>query len=307
MSHTPLTPFVRAALETEKAFFTGISRAAERVAEWSPDLTVVFFPDHLNGFNYNLLPAFCIGIQGESIGDWGTVPGRIDVPEDLALDCARACLKQGVDVAISYRMRADHGYAQVVEYLSEVRPLARTIPIFINCAAPPLPTFARCRALGEAVGLWAEGLKARVLFLGSGGLSHDPPAPNPPQTAPESRPRAPPGTEASHVERLARQHRGIRAAQTFVRGENGQKPLNPEWDRAFLDSLVKGSLNFPDQWTDEQLSDRAGRGAHEVRTWLAAWAAVTAAGTPNTEVQFSAPIPEWITACAIAMATPART
>jgi len=51
------------------------------------------------------------------------------------------------------------------------------IPIFINSVATPLGPLRRARALGAAVGTFLATLGKRVLVLGSGGLSHDPPVP----------------------------------------------------------------------------------------------------------------------------------
>jgi 2,3-dihydroxyphenylpropionate 1,2-dioxygenase len=306
ITHTPLADYIRAPLIIEKKFRDAISNAAQTVKEWRPDLTVVFFPDHLNGFLYDLMPAFCVGIQGESIGDWGTIPGRIDIPESTAADCARACLDAGVDVAFSYRMLVDHGYAQVVEYLAEALPMSATIPIFINCAAPPRPTLVRCRALGQAIGRWAEGLDARVLFIASGGLSHDPPTPEIAQVSPEVRARLIGGVPASHSERFSRQQNVRRLGLAFPKGDSGLRALNPKWDQAFLENLSGSTLDFADHYRDDELTETAGRGAHEIRTWLAAWSAAAVAGPLHTEIGFSEPIEEWITACAIATATPSR-
>ena len=48
------------------------------------------------------------------------------------------------------------------------------VPIFINCAAPPLPSPKRCYAVGrwlaDAIGRWDSD--KRVAILATGGLSH---------------------------------------------------------------------------------------------------------------------------------------
>jgi 2,3-dihydroxyphenylpropionate 1,2-dioxygenase len=305
ITHTPLADRIRAPLALEQEFRQAVARAAQTVHDWAADLTVVFYPDHINGFHYDLMPAFCIGIEGESIGDWGTIPGRIDIPETLAAACTQACLDQGVDVAFSHRLRADHGYSQVVEYLADSQPLSPTIPIFVNCAAPPRPTFARCRALGQAVGRWAHDLDARVVFVASGGLSHDPPVPNLAQASPDARARLMRGGPASHAERIARQHSVTCRGLAYRSAESDLRPLNPQWDQAFLDSLCASRFDFVDRWNDDELTETAGGGSHEVRTWLAAWSAAATAGPLRTQIGFSKPIPEWITACAVATATPA--
>ena len=50
------------------------------------------------------------------------------------------------------------------------------LPIFVNCAADPRPSFRRVRAFGEAVGEFLADQDMRIT-VGSGGLSHDPPTP----------------------------------------------------------------------------------------------------------------------------------
>ncbi|MGI8761542.1 MAG: hypothetical protein ACR2LF_09695 [Jatrophihabitantaceae bacterium] len=47
--------------------------------------------------------------------------------------------------------------------------------MFINCVAQPLGPARRARLLGSIIGSAAANLDRRVLFLGSGGLSHGPP------------------------------------------------------------------------------------------------------------------------------------
>ncbi len=149
MSHSPLMDTNRAAPETEARFNAAIGKAGTFAAGLEPDLTVVFYPDHINGFFYNLLPAFCVGIEGSSVGDFGTVSGKLDIPEALASECAASLLDAGVDVAISHRLQVDHGAVQPLELLALQYPLSRIIPVFINCAAAPRPSFARAaRALG---------------------------------------------------------------------------------------------------------------------------------------------------------------
>ncbi len=95
----------------------------------------------------------------------------------------RRVLDEGVDVCTySYSMQADHGVTQPLHFLCEGK-LDRypTIPIFINGAAAPMPTTKRTIALGRAVGQYIKSLnlenEPRVLVLGTGGLSHDPPTP----------------------------------------------------------------------------------------------------------------------------------
>jgi aromatic ring-opening dioxygenase catalytic subunit (LigB family) len=60
--------------------------------------------------------------------------------------------------------------------LFKLDPEARhpMVPIFINCAAPPLPSPRRCYAIGrwlaDAINRWDAG--KRVAIIATGGLSH---------------------------------------------------------------------------------------------------------------------------------------
>lgn len=47
--------------------------------------------------------------QLQAIGITEKENNKIDVPEQKALDLVRRVLDEGVDVAYSYRMQADHG------------------------------------------------------------------------------------------------------------------------------------------------------------------------------------------------------
>lgn len=304
ISHSPLMEKNRADPAVERRFEAAIGEAARQIADWGPDVAIVFFPDHFNGFFYDLMPSFCIGAVANSLGDFGSVPGALDVPEELAVSLAAAVTRAGVDVALSYRMEVDHGATQPVELLSAVYPLTRIIPVFINCAAPPRPTFARVRALGEAVGAWAAASDLNVAVLASGGLSHDPPIPAMKGASPDVRAKLIDGRAASHAARLARQTRVFNAGHDYVAGTSKLRPLNPEWDRAFLDHLVRGDLTVGDSWDDDEITRLGGRGAHEVRTWVAAFAALQASGGYEATVGFYEPIQEWITGIALTTATP---
>ena len=306
MSHTPLLDRNRPDPQVEKRFNAAVTQSSQKIADWEPDLCVVFFPDHFNGFFYDLMPSFCVGVRANSVGDYGTTPGSLRIPEELALDCARACLADGVDVAISYRMIVDHGAAQPIELLSEVASITRIIPIFINCAAAPRPTFARVRELGAAVGRWAAAREERILIIGSGGLSHDPPIPSMATASPEVQAGLIDGRNPDHAARVLRQNRVLGLGRAFAAGETPVRPINPEWDAKFLEALQSGSTTFCDQWSEDELTEQAGRGGHEVRTWIAGFSALQAGGGYQADVAFYDPIREWITGTAVATATPLR-
>lgn len=299
ISHSPLLDKARAGSGVEGEFFSAVDRASQKIAEWAPDVTVVFFPDHFNGFFLDLMPSFCIGARANSIGDFGTIPGTLDVPESLAVNCAEACIAAGIDVATSYKMNVDHGAVQPIELLSGVHPLSKIIPIFINCAAHPRPTYARVAALGEAVGRWAETLDLSVMFVASGGLSHDPPMPVMANASRDVQDALINNSSLPHSGRLARQNRAFEARHGFVSGDSPLCPLNENWDRAFLKSAMEGDLSVCNSWSDDEVMKAAGRGAHEVRAWVAALAAMNIGRGYEAELEFYHPIKEWLTGIAI--------
>ncbi|WP_417599813.1 3-carboxyethylcatechol 2,3-dioxygenase [Pararhodobacter oceanensis] len=303
MSHSPLLDYNRAESATEDRFHAALDVAAKRIAENAPDLTVIFFPDHINGFFYNLMPAFCVGAEAQSIGDYGSTAGPMAVPTDLAMDLSEFVLGQGVDTAVSFRMEVDHGGAQPLELLSGKHDLSKVIPIFINCAAAPRPGFDRVRALGRAVGAWAAQRPERILILGSGGLSHDPPVPALETATPEQRRRLIDGGTLTHAQRQMRKTGAVKEGLKMRDGTSGLLPINPEWDRTLMDAFLAGDLKVLDRTSDTELTATGGRGGHEIRCWVAALAALGADYTA-TEL-FYEPIDVWLTGMGILAAEPA--
>lgn len=295
MSHSPLFGHV----DPESAVLAEVNAvvggARQRIADFAPDLVILFTPDHYNGFFYDVMPSFCIGTAAHAIGDFGTLAGPLLVPQDLAESCATAVLEHGVDSAVSYRMQLDHGAAQPLEFLIGGLQKIPVIPVFINSVAVPLPSFQRARLLGEAIGQWAGTLDKRVLFLGSGGLSHQPPVPELAKVEGLMADRLKgSGRNLPADERVARTQRVINAAKAFIHDQNTLHPLNPSWDQHFLRVLEEGDLQLLDAVMNNDLSDMAGKSTHEIKTWVAAFAALSRFGDYQTTDKYYRPIPEWI-------------
>jgi 2,3-dihydroxyphenylpropionate 1,2-dioxygenase len=162
---------------------------------------------------------------------------------------------------------------------------------------------SRIRALGTAVGEVAAGLDKRVLFLASGGLSHDPPVPvlegAPPRVADALIEGHPPTPE----QRAKGEERVIRAGREYAAGSAGMIPINPAWDNRLLDHLEKGELAEFDSWTVEGMGEEGGGSAHEVRTWIAAYASLAAvSGSYEMTSRFYEAIPAWIAGFAVTTA-----
>ncbi|PHN17191.1 3-carboxyethylcatechol 2,3-dioxygenase [Pseudomonas sp. ICMP 561] len=295
LSHTPLVGLVDPSPEVLAQVNGEIASARDRIAQFDPELVIIFAPDHYNGFFYDVMPSFCIGIAAQAVGDFGSAAGKISVPADLAESCANAVLNSGIDAAVSYRMQVDHGFAQPLDILLGGLDSYPVIPIFINCLARPMPSFNRVRLLGEAVGRFAAGLNKRVLFLGSGGLSHQPPVPELATANAHLKDRLlGSGRDLPEDERSARTDRVIHAAHKFVEDQTTLHPLNPEWDRQFLDTIESGNLKALDALSNDDVSVVAGKSTHEVKAWVAAFAALSSYGPYETSNRYYREIPEWI-------------
>ncbi|PJE06900.1 MAG: 3-(2,3-dihydroxyphenyl)propionate dioxygenase [Mycobacterium sp.] len=304
MSHSPLLNLPgppRALLDDVE---TGIAQARDFVTAFDPELVVVFSPDHYNGFFYKVMPPFCIGLQANGVGDYGTYAGELPVAEDTAKHCARAVLGAGVDIAVSASMDVDHGTVQPLEKLFGCATAAPVIPIFINAVAEPLGPLHRCRVLGSAVGEYLSALDKRVLILGSGGLSHSPPVPTLTTAGPAQLQRIVHGQHLSIEQRQARQAQVIEAARSFAGGASDLQPLNPVWDQRFLDIVDSGHLADLDKWSNSFVTHEGGSSAHEIRTWIAAFAALATAGPYRTTVRYYKQAADLLAGFAIRTAVP---
>jgi 2,3-dihydroxyphenylpropionate 1,2-dioxygenase len=304
-SHSPLMNDVQVLPELRREVEAGFRRLAAWIEAFAPDLVIQFSPDHFNGFFYELMPSFCVATAAAAVGDWNTRKGALQVPGSVSGALAEALLADGIDIALSYRMQVDHGCTQIWERMFGRLDAYLIVPIFINCAAPPLPTMRRVRELGEAVGRFARMTEKRVLLAASGGLSHDPPVPDLATASPELRERLIAGRNPPSAVRKEREARMRDMARALAAGEGTLRPLNPAWDRAFIELLKSGDLTRADAYGEAEIREAGGRGAQEIRTWIAALAALSAAGRYTAHVEFYEPIPAWIAGMAMMTAVTA--
>ncbi|OHV32526.1 3-(2,3-dihydroxyphenyl)propionate dioxygenase [Parafrankia colletiae] len=303
MSHSPLLGLPGPPPSLLADVGTALAAARDVVHDYDPDLVVLFAPDHYNGFYYRLMPPFCVGTAARGVGDYGTQSGALDVPSDLAYGCAEAAWAADVDVAVSTGMDVDHATAQPLELLFGDIAARPVVPVFVNSVAVPLAPLRRARLLGAAIGRYLAGLDRRVLVIGSGGLSHDPPVPTL-ASPPEVLERIVHGRPPTAGERQARQTAVIEAAAGFARGETDLRPLNPGWDQRVLDVLDQGRLAELDGWSNAAITREGGNSAHEIRTWVAAFAALAAVGPYRVRTRYYRPAPELIAGFAVRTAFP---
>ncbi|MCV7216994.1 3-carboxyethylcatechol 2,3-dioxygenase [Mycobacterium crocinum] len=299
MSHSPLLNLPGPSAELLDDINARLADARDFVAEFDPELVVIFSPDHYNGFFYRLMPPFCIGSAASGVGDYGTHAGPLNVPGELANEMAASVWEAGVDVALSAAMDVDHGTVQPLEVLFGDAASRPVIPVFINSVATPLGPLKRTRALGSAIGEYLGALDKRVLVVGSGGLSHDPPVPTLATAPPAALERIVGGAPMSPEGRAARQQAVIAAAHDFAHGQSPLQPLNPDWDHALLDLVDTNRLAEVDGWTNDWIAREAGNSAHEIRTWVAAFAALASQGEYQTQQRYYRAAPELIAGFAI--------
>jgi 2,3-dihydroxyphenylpropionate 1,2-dioxygenase len=304
-SHSPLLKHADLPADVAAELQDAFAHARAFVRDFDPDVVVNFGPDHYNGFFYRLMPAFCIGYAAESIGDYGSQVGRLDVPEDLARGLAEAVIADGIDLAVSLDMQVDHGAVQPMEIIYGDIAAKPVVPIFLNSVAPPFTPLQRVRLLGESVGRHLAGLDKKVLLIASGGLSHDPPVPRLHTATPDQRRMLMgEGGPLTPEARQARQQRVIDAARDFAAGTATIQDLAPEWDRELLRILASGDLSPLDAWDPDEMTRVAGNSSHEVRTWIAAYAALAAVGPYSVRFSYYRPIRELIAGFALTTVTP---
>jgi len=294
LSHTPLRGLNDPGADVTAEVDAILAKSRAEVEAFDPELIVIFAPDHYNGLFYDLMPPFVIATAAESVGDYQTMLGSLSVPKDLALDLAKHILDSDIDIAISHRLQVDHGCTQTLEEVTGSLSRYPVIPIIINSVAPPFGPYRRVRKLGEAVGKFIAKLNKRVLILGTGGLSHEPPVPLLAGAPEEIANFLIAGRNPTPEFRAARQARTLATGMVFGTPECELTPLNPEWDKNFMDLLIRGQLEKIDDFEIEEISRAAGRSTHEIRTWVAAFAALAASGPYSAHQDYYRPINEWI-------------
>ena len=174
--HTPIFPhFVkRDGPDCEIAKLFGGQK--NELAAARPDLILMFDTDHLNTFFLNDLPIFAVGIDK-------TFKAPNDEPRDvpnyvvpshaaLAAHVRAAAVAAGFDVGMTQHFSVDHSVTVPLHFLTPEMQVP-VIPFFISGHLPPLPSAARCYALGQAVAraieAWPE--QKRVVIMGSGSFS----------------------------------------------------------------------------------------------------------------------------------------
>lgn len=255
-------------------FRSALTAAAERVRQFDPDVVVLFGGDHRRAFRH-VVPAFGVALSASILAEGGHSAGALDVPAALARGLCEHLLSAGFDVAACRDIELDHAFAQPIRDLIGELADKPVIPVPVNCATAPLPGGRRVADFGAEVGRFLDSIDQRVLVIGTGGLSHSPPS------------LEVDTYDLSDQDRARIISEGMAEARTKIR---------PDWDTEVLDAMSTWDVEALIRLVDSA-HVRAGAGANEVRTWVAAGGA--GGGRPVTPMVYE-PVPEWITGMAVA-------
>jgi hypothetical protein len=189
------------ALETPAVIETYVQRVTKGFAALraqletaQPDAVFIIGDDQNELFSNALFPSFAIFV-GESAEGTYSISWIGEKPRDnwINLPCNSAVAKialeglveRGFDFGFIEKIvplaRPELGIGHAFTRIARVMHLVETgtpvIPIFTNAYHPPLPSAARCYALGQALRDIFAKRPERVAIYGSGGLSHDPRGP----------------------------------------------------------------------------------------------------------------------------------
>jgi 2,3-dihydroxyphenylpropionate 1,2-dioxygenase len=95
-------------------------------------------------------------------------------------------------------------------------------------------------------------------------------------------------------------------AEEFAKGGGSMHPLNPDWDNALLDLIDANRIAEVDAWSNEWIAAEGGNSAHEIRTWIAAFAALSTQGRYVTSNRYYRAVPELIAGFAVRTAVTVR-
>jgi len=159
-----------------------------------PDVVFIIGDDQNELFSKALIPSFAMFIGDAAEGTTAiTWIGEKVQEKRITLRCHAAIAKialaglveRGFDLGFIEKLtplaRPEIGLGHAFTRISQVMQLIESgipiIPIFTNAYHPPLPSAARCYALGQALRDVFADRPERVAIYGSGGLSHDPRGP----------------------------------------------------------------------------------------------------------------------------------
>lgn len=269
------------------------------IAESKPDLIIALVNDHFDMYGLNNMPTFSIAVAAEHWGPPASAEQWIQMSrrrfaghEDYAFHLYREAVDAGFDIFRSGTAEFVHNVLLPVKFLFPDTDLP-IVPVFTNCFMPPLPSMARCYALGETLGRAISKRPERVAVIASGGISHWPPF---------AKEDGPPDDELNtRMLKVQRIGPGGREADPGVRellhkreaemAQSGAELINIKWDREVLDAFERGDRDYLLKMSYEEIERDGGNGGHEIAMWVMMMGAV--GGLPSRTLAYE-PVKEWM-------------
>jgi 2,3-dihydroxyphenylpropionate 1,2-dioxygenase len=286
--------------DEQRAVFAAFDELKQTVEDAKPDVIIAFLDDHFENHYRNLMPSISVGIADEHSGPGEHLlellkfekPQTIGGAKGLAEHLLRSVVGQGFDAA---RMDAAEFGNNLMVPLRLIRPDGDIpiIPVYINVFTPPLITMQRAYELGAAVRKAVEGRDERIMFWGTGGLSHWPPIWEPSRESDDflTRMKTFQIEGRPYLERDPDLWTDVGPYEIKMAQEMGEACVNPEWDQQFLNLLGAGDMATLFSWTYDDVEAGGGHGGHEILNWMAV--AGTMNGAP-CEVLTYQKTPAWI-------------
>lgn len=158
--------------DAEKAF--SVLRSDLRAAR--PDVLIVVANDQFVNFFFDNVPTFFVTLADEVRGRFTRHEFRYRNHPELGRAILEAGVAAGLDLSFGEDVELQHTQTVPLHFLLP-EPEIPILPIFVNTWIEPLPTPARCYALGRLIRQVADDASARVAMLATGGLSHFPGSP----------------------------------------------------------------------------------------------------------------------------------
>ena len=163
-----------------KPVFAGYDFDKQWMKAHKPDVIVAVYNDHATAFSLAMIPTFAIMTGPEfNPADEGygarPVPTVVGDPE-LASHIASEVIQQDFDLTMVNEIDVDHGLTVPLSCVfGEVKEWpCKIIPFAVNVVQHPVPSGARCLALGRAIGraIMSYPEDINVHIWGTGGMSH---------------------------------------------------------------------------------------------------------------------------------------
>ena len=158
--------------DAEKAF--AVLRADLEAAR--PDVLIVVANDQFVNFFFDNIPTFFVTLADEVRGQFTRYRFNYRNHPELGRAILEAGVGAGLDLSFGEDIELQHTQMVPLHFLLP-EPDIPILPIFVNTWIDPLPTPARCYALGNLIRQVADASPHRVAMLATGGLSHFPGSP----------------------------------------------------------------------------------------------------------------------------------